>query len=404
MSIPTIFFVHQIGYICIMKRIVTVAIIFCMALGVFSQNEAYSFSLREKWTPTWVNKNEDNGLMVDVAQYAPIAFPWAMKAIGQPTRSGWGRMSISQGLGVVMMGGSVKVLKNIVGETRPDATDDASFPSGHTAWAFLGATMIERELGWRSPWYTFGAYTFASAVAMQRVVDKRHFPIDVAGGAAIGVITGHLGYFIGDEIFGDKQLENRGVGLDDDDENQPFISLETGMSFNLSKLSVSGCELTREPSLNMGIKLGLPLGDSWGVSSGVIMRSTPVFFESAECERTYVAPENSVGVELSPYYRKQLSARFSFSGEVACGYYRNFSLKSIDRAIETSDDFINAHIAMSSTYRLNDNMSIGATLGYEISNVEYELSPNEIYGIKRPMKIDETIHALIINISTKLLF
>jgi hypothetical protein len=57
-----------------------------------------------------------------------------------------------------------------------------------------------------------------------------------------------------------------------------------------------------------------------------------------------------------------------------------------------------------STCRLNDNISLGATLGYEISNVEYELSPNEIYGIKQPMKMDETIHALILNISTKVLF
>lgn len=404
MSIPTIFFVLQIGYICIMKRIVVIVIIICSALGVFSQNKAYSFSMREKWTPTWVDKSEDNGLIVDAAQYIPIALPWTMKAIGQPTRSGWGRMSISQGLGTVMMGGSVKMLKNIVGDVRPDATDDTSFPSGHTAWAFLGATMVERELGWRSPWYTFGAYTFASAVAMQRVVDKRHFPIDVAGGAVIGVVAGHLGYFIGDKIFGDKQLDNRGVGLNDDDENQPFISLETGMSFNLSNLSVSEYKLSREPSLNMGLKLGLPLGDSWGISSGVILRSTPVFFESMECERTYVAPENSVGVELSPYYRKQLSARISFNGEVACGYYRNFSLKSIDRAIETADDFVNARIAMGSTYRLNDNISLGATLGYEISNVEYKLVPNEIYGIKHHVKIDETIQALIVNISTKVLF
>lgn len=404
MSVPTIFFVHQIGYICIMKRIVVIVIIICSALGVFSQNIVYSFSMREKWTPTWVDKNDDNGLIVDATQYVPIALPWAMKAIGQPTRSAWGRMSISQGLGVVMMGGSVKLLKNVVGDMRPDATDYTSFPSGHTAWAFLGATMIERELGWKSPWYTFGAYTFASAVAMQRVVDKRHFPIDVVGGAAIGVIAGHLGYFIGDKIFGDKQLENRGAGLNDDDENQPFFSLETGMSFNLSRLSVEGCEVSREPSLNMGLKMGLPLGDSWGISSGVVMRSTPVFYESDECVRTYVAPENSVGVELSPYFRKQLSARFSFNGEAACGYYRNFSLKSIDRAIEAAEDFVNARIAMGSTCRLNDNISLGATLGYEISNVEYELSPNEIYGIKQPMKMDETIHALILNISTKVLF
>ena len=134
------------------------------------------------------------------------------------------------------------------------------------------------------------------------------------------------------------------------------------------------------------------------------MRSTPIFYESATCERTFVAPENAVGVELSPYYRKQLSRRFSFNAEAACGYYRNLSLKSIDRAIETSEGFVNARIAAGSTYRLNDNMSVGATLGYEISNAEYRLLPNPIYGIATPTDIDKTTHSLTLNISTRVLF
>lgn len=404
LSVPTIFFMPQIGYICIMKRIVIIIMILTLGLSTFAQELAQPLSLRSEWTPTWTAEDDKNGVAVDIAQYTPLVIPWAMKAIGQPTRSGWGRMATSQAFGVVAMAGCVEGLKRVVGETRPDATNNRSFPSGHTAWSFLGATMIERELGWRSPWYTFGGYTFASAVAMQRVVDCRHFPVDVAGGAVIGVVTGHLGYFIGDKIFGNKQLENKYTMLSVDDENQSFLSLETGMSFNLSTLSNGDYKISREPSLNIGVKYGMPIGVHWGASAGVVMRSTPIFFESQTCERTYVAPENAVGVELSPYYRTQLSRRFSLNADVSCGYYRNFSLKSIERAIVANDDFVTARVDVGSTYRLNDEMSVGATLGYEISNAEYSLMPNASYGITHSTNVDKTTHSLTLNISTKVLF
>lgn len=387
-----------------MKKFVAIIILLCTVFDGYAQETVEPLSLRADWTPTWEAQDGDNGLIVDGAQYVPIVLPWAMKAVGQPTRSGWFRMVVSQELGAVMMVGCVEGLKYAIGETRPDATNDRSFPSGHTAWSFLGATMIERELGWRSPWYTFGGYTFASAMAMQRVVDSRHFPVDVAGGAVIGVVTGYLGYFIGDKFFGENHLQNRYNQLSVDDENQPFLSLETGMSFNLGSLKLQGYKISREPSLNVGLRFGMPFGDHWGASVGALMRSTPIFYESATCERTFIAPENAVGVEMSPYYRKQLNSRFSFNAEAVCGYYRNFSLKSIDRAIEVNDNFVTARIAAGTTYRLNDNMSVGATLGYEISNAEYTLSPNATYGIITPATIDNTTHSLTLNISTRVLF
>ena len=387
-----------------MKKMLLYIIMCSVGFSVYAQQSQQPLSMRADWTPTWEAQDDENGVVVDAAQYVPLVLPWAMKAVGEPTRSGWGRMATSQALGVVFMAGSVEGLKNVVGETRPDATNNRSFPSGHTAWSFLGATMIERELGWRSPWYTFGGYTFASAMAMQRVVDCRHFPADVAGGAVIGVATGHLGYFIGDKIFGDRQSENGYLAFSGEDGNQPFLSLETGMNFSLAKYKSQGYTILREPSLNVGLRLGMPFSDDWGASMGVLMRSTPIFFESPMCKRTFVAPENAIGAELSPYYRKQLSGRISLNGEVGVGYYRNLSLKSIDRAIETDDDFVNGHVAIGAAYRLNDEMSVGASLGYEISNVEYTLSPNATYGIEVPMEVNKTSHSLQFNISTKVLF
>ena len=49
-------------------------------------------------------------------------------------------------------------------------------------------------------------------------------------------------------------------------------------------------------------------------------------------------------------------------------------------------------------------MSIGAAIGYEIVNVEYELEPNEIYGIMEKSNVSKINHSLSLNISTKVLF
>ena len=124
-----------------------------------------------------VNSRSDRG--TDYLQYAPLAAPWILKAAGVPTRSGWGRMAVSQGAAIAIMAGSVKAMKESIHSVRPDGFDDKSFPSGHTAWAFMGATMMARELGEVSPWYAVGAYAFATGVAVERAVDRHHYPTDV---------------------------------------------------------------------------------------------------------------------------------------------------------------------------------------------------------------------------------
>ena len=86
-----------------MKRIIIVIMILTSVLSAFAQELAQPLSLRSEWTPTWVEEDDENGVVVDIAQYTPLVFPWAMKAIGQPTRSGWGRMATSQAFGVVAM-------------------------------------------------------------------------------------------------------------------------------------------------------------------------------------------------------------------------------------------------------------------------------------------------------------
>jgi membrane-associated phospholipid phosphatase len=84
------------------------------------------------------------------------------------------------------------IIKQSTNRTRPDGSDNESFPSGHTSQAFSAARIISDNL----QYYNFsdeaqtniryGAYAFATGTAWARVEAKKHHPTDVLIGAALG--------------------------------------------------------------------------------------------------------------------------------------------------------------------------------------------------------------------------
>ena len=144
----------------------------------------------------------------DYLQYAPAGVMLALKAGGYESRSSWGRMLTSDALSVAVMSTAVNGVKYSVGRLRPDGSRHNSFPSGHTATAFMTATMLHKEYGWRSPWFSIGGYTAAAVTGVSRLMNNRHWMTDVMAGAAIGIGSVHLGYFLGDLIFKEKGLSS----------------------------------------------------------------------------------------------------------------------------------------------------------------------------------------------------
>ncbi len=106
--------------------------------------------------------------------------------------------------GEVLMFGTTLLLKDLTREERPDGSDRLSFPSAHTAQAFLAASIVHTELRDRSQWYGVGAYAVATSVAALRMINTKHWQSDVLAGAGIGILSAHVAYLTHRNRWGRK--------------------------------------------------------------------------------------------------------------------------------------------------------------------------------------------------------
>ncbi len=128
-----------------------------------------------------------------------------LKAAGVDAQSSWKRLLVNSATSFVINAGVTYALKHTIHSTRPDGTDDHSFPSGHTSIAFCGAAILHKEFGKVSPWISVAGFTVATVTAVDRVRRNRHHWGDVVAGAAIGVLSVEAGYRLGDLITGEKK-------------------------------------------------------------------------------------------------------------------------------------------------------------------------------------------------------
>ena len=128
----------------------------------------------------------------DVLQLSPAALAYALKAFGCESRSGWDRMAVSHGISAAAMISTLSACNYGIRQETPGG-EPHSFPSGHTSMAFMAATMLHYEYGWRSPWWSLTGYSLASATGLLRILNDSHWASDVIGGAILGICSTHLG-------------------------------------------------------------------------------------------------------------------------------------------------------------------------------------------------------------------
>ncbi len=79
------------------------------------------------------------------------------------------------------------IAKKAVHRTRPDGSDNLSFPSGHTSSAFAMATVANAHFG---PKVGIPSFLAASLIGASRIQSGKHNLSDVLAGATLGYIVG----------------------------------------------------------------------------------------------------------------------------------------------------------------------------------------------------------------------
>lgn len=170
-------------------------------------------------------------------QFAPYLMVVGLKAAGVKGRSDWPRMMTSALLSNVVMAAAVNATKYSVKEMRPDNSTRNSFPSGHTATAFVAATVLHKEYGLtRSPWYSIGGYAVATATGVMRVLNNRHWISDVMAGAGIGILSTELGYFAADLIMGNRGIQHLELDNARNTEHPSFFDVQMGVGVRPGKI------------------------------------------------------------------------------------------------------------------------------------------------------------------------
>jgi membrane-associated phospholipid phosphatase len=129
-------------------------------------------------------------------QFAPAVAVFGLNAAGVKGRHTMLQATEYYIVAFLVMAGTTEVLKTATHVQRPDQSDYKSFPSGHTANAFMGAEFLHQEYGHRSVWYSAAGYTTATATGLLRMTNNRHWLGDVIAGAGIGILSTRFSYWL----------------------------------------------------------------------------------------------------------------------------------------------------------------------------------------------------------------
>lgn len=144
-----------------------------------------------------INEHIDTRFTIDdISQYTPFLSVYGLNAFGAKGKHNFKDRSVILGTAYLIMGASVNIIKKTSNVERPDGSSKNSFPSGHTATAFMGAEFLNQEYKHISPWYGIAGYAVATGTGFFRMYNDRHWLTDVAAGAGIGMLSTKIAYWI----------------------------------------------------------------------------------------------------------------------------------------------------------------------------------------------------------------
>ena len=221
--------------------------VFVAGMIAKGEKEAFRQNYKNDNTRIRLIKYDFHSEIDNYTQFSGIALTAGLKLAGVEGRSSWPRLFASSLASYAVMAGFVNGIKYTASELRPDESTRNSWPSGHTATAFVGATILHKEYGLtRSPWYSIAGYSLATATGVMRVLNNRHWISDVLSGAGIGILSTELAYGICDLLFKERGLLRNDISIFPDlSKNPSFFSISMGIGLGNKHLNL--------PAFNYGV-------------------------------------------------------------------------------------------------------------------------------------------------------
>lgn len=354
-----------------------------IAAGLIIKSEDDHFrSLRNDYLPTF-NQRYD-----DYLQYLPAAAMLGMKIGGVKGRSSWGRMVVSDAFSAIIMASVVNSVKATSNVMRPDGSNNHSFPSGHTATAFMTATMMSKEYGGVSPWYSIGAYSAATATGLTRMANNKHWLSDVLVGAGIGIISTELGYYLADLIFKERGITHFYLTDTFDRTRHPsFFGIYLGYNILPGTYSMeSGSTLDLSTGSNAGLEGAWFLSPYIGIGGRFSIANMGVTLDNVAQEESLDLISGYAGA----YFSYPMTARWLLGSKALVGY-NYFASCDLDTTTIGGRGRIGVGTGVSFTFLAKDNLGVKFF-------VDYNLLPSAT----RPSR--ESMHMLTLGSSVSVVF
>lgn len=298
-------------------------------------------------------------------QYLPLAATLGLKAFGVESRSSWARMAVSGAAGGAIMLAATQSMKHLISTGRPDNSDDHSFPSGHTATAFVTATILHREYGHISPLVSIGGYATAAATGILRIRKNRHWASDVAAGAGIGILATELGYCITDALFRDKGLNvnDRKGGTFSRNDKPSFVGIHTGFNVPLGNFRLNDMLDFRTSGGYCAAVEGAYFANTHiGIGGKIGTASCNIITNGRQAEPDRLELLNaSAGV----YASCPVSKRWLAGTKLTAGFVHYGNLYLASQTVDGGNGF-GAGTGLSFTFRARKDMSVCFSADYDL--------------------------------------
>jgi membrane-associated phospholipid phosphatase len=304
---------------------ITPAAFWALSGLTFSQRETIQ-DVRNRFIPSFESRLDD------YIQYVPALGVYGLNLAGLPGRHTVRRASLTGGLAALLTAGTVTGLKYTTGVVRPDGSATTSWPSGHTATAFLAATFYHKEYGQYSPLHSVAAYSLASVTGIFRQLNNRHWLTDVFAGAGFGIWSANIAYYLMDTWMGDDGLNPppQRTAFDSPPGDPSFINLRVGYARAGGDLAPNTESIFAEEGASFAVaaawfpwrSVGFGVDLSFGVfpvNSANLELADPDLIEISNGLETEALGNNTIYV--GPFFDVEVSESVSLLGKATAGYW-----------------------------------------------------------------------------------